>query len=157
MPLVATKYFGNKDCVEESVFDFPFGLPAFENERRFVFIEAPDHAPLVFLQSIATAGLCFPALPIQVVDSGYELAISPEDLEALELDPYRQPRNGSEILALALVALRDGSLATANLMAPVIVNLKTRRALQAIRRDSGYSHQFPVQPRNAEKACEEAC
>ncbi len=157
MPLVATKYFGNMDYLEESVFDFPFGLPAFENEKKFVFIEAPDHAPLVFLQSARTAGLCFLALPIQLVDGGYELAILAEDLRALELASERQPGPGGHTLALALVCLHDGSSATANLMAPVIVNLETRRGLQAIRSDSKYSHQFPVRLRTSGNTPERTC
>ena len=41
MPLVATKYFGKMSHLDESVFDFPFGLPAFEKEKKFVFIESP--------------------------------------------------------------------------------------------------------------------
>lgn len=151
MPLVKTKYFGNMDYVEESVFEFPFGLPAFENEKQFVFIEAADHAPLVFLQSVSTAGLCFLALPIQVVDANYRLAISEEDLSALNLDIDRQPQIGRRVLGLALVSLRDGFPATANLMAPIIINLDTRRALQAIRQDSTYSHERPLEP------CEAKC
>ena len=157
MPLVATKYFGNMDYAEESVFEFPFGLPAFEKEKRFVFIEVPDHAPLVFLQSIATPHLCFLALPIQVVDQSYELAVLREDLEALELNPQRQPKAGDHTLTLALVSLHDGFSATANLMAPIVINLATRRALQAIRADSKYSHQYPVVALNSASTCEGAC
>ena len=47
-------------------------------------------------------------------------------------------------MVLALVSLHDELLATANLMAPVVLNVKTRRGLQAIRRDSRYSHEHPV-------------
>jgi len=38
----------------------------------------------------------------------------------------------------------EGKMPTANLLAPVVVNLKTRRGLQAIQVDSSYSHQHPV-------------
>jgi len=159
MPLVDTKYFGTLPYREESVFDFPFGLPAFENEKRFVPIELPEHAPLLFLQSLAQPELCFLTLPILVVEREYRLAISSEDLAALELDAARQPLLASEALVLALVSLHDGFSATANLMAPIVVNLKTRRALQAIRQDVVYSHQHPVaSPRGNQELClGEAC
>ncbi len=157
MPLVHTKYFGIKAFEEESVFHFPFGLPGFEQERSFVFIEVPENAPLVFLQSVNRAELCFLALPVPVVDRDYRLAIAPEDLAALELDPGRQPQSASEILALALVSLHEGFSATANLMAPIIVNLQTRCALQAIRSDSVYSHQQPIGSSGAQSDCGEAC
>ncbi len=168
MLAVNTKYFGTLPCAEGSVCDFPQGLPAFEEEKSFVLIEAPtgdaqnrdasQGAPLVFLQSMARADLCFAALPILRVDKSYQLAIAPEDLEDLGLDARRQPVVGGEVMVLALVALHDQLLATANLMAPIVLNVKTRRGLQAIRRDSLYSHQHPIANQMAiTNAAEEAC
>ncbi len=144
MPQVETEYFGTTSYREDSVFEFPAGLPAFVNEKRFVPIESPQHSPLLFLQSMAQPSLCFLALPIQVVDRDYRLAVSREDLLALELAPDRQPELASEVAVLVLLSIHDGLLSTANLMAPIVVNLKTRRALQAIRQDSLYSHQHPL-------------
>jgi flagellar assembly factor FliW len=164
MPSVETKYFGTLPYTEESVFDFPQGLPAFELEKTFVLIkapaygDAPETAPLVFLQSMARASLCFAAFPILVVDKSYELAIAPEDLDELGLATTQQPALGPEVMVLALVSLRDELMATVNLMAPIVLNVKTRRGLQAIRRDSRYSHKHPVhaQP-EGQNASEGAC
>jgi flagellar assembly factor FliW len=153
MPLVDTKYFGTLTYLAESVFDFPLGLPSFESEKRFIPVELPEHAPLLFLQSLEQSELCFLALPILVVDGEYRLAVSREDLTTLELDTTRQPLLASEALVLALVSLHDGFSATANLMAPIVVNLKTRRAVQAIRQDTVYSHQHPIAARAREEAC----
>ncbi|HLK22015.1 MAG TPA: hypothetical protein VKT81_23865, partial [Bryobacteraceae bacterium] len=66
MAQIETQYFGTMTYREESVFDFPVGLPAFLNEKRFVPIESPEHSPLLFLQSMLQPSLCFLALPIQV-------------------------------------------------------------------------------------------
>jgi flagellar assembly factor FliW len=107
---------------------------------------------------LTQATLCFLAFPILVADRNYQLAVSAEDLAALDLDRGRQPKLGREVLVLALVSLHDGFSATANLMAPVVLNLETRRGLQAIRPDRLYSHQHPIQPgnpdvRNPETPC----
>jgi flagellar assembly factor FliW len=152
MAQVKTEYFGTMTYREESVFDFPAGLPAFLNEKRFVPIESPPHSPMLFLQSMIQPALCFLALPIQVVDAEYRLAVSREDLVFLDLPSDRQPLIESEVAVLVLLSLHGGLPATANLMAPIVVNLKTRRALQAIRQDSEYSHQHPI-ARVREKAC----
>jgi flagellar assembly factor FliW len=160
MPSVETKYFGTLPYAEESVFSFPQGLPAFEDDKSFVLIqapdqhEAPDRGSILFLQSMARASLCFVALPILVVDGKYELAIAPEDLEELGLDVHRQPVLREEVMVLALISLYDKLPATANLMAPVVLNVKTRRGLQAIRRDSRYSH---AQPIGGEQTAGETC
>jgi flagellar assembly factor FliW len=162
MPSLDTKYFGTLPYTEGAVFDFPHGIPGFEEEQRFVLIEVPDRAPLVFLQSMARASLCFAALPIHVVESQYELAIAPEDLEDLELEPGRQPALGVDVTVLTLISWHGQSRVTANLMAPVVLNLRTRRGLQAIRRDARYSHEHPLpgQPpseKNAGQIAGEAC
>jgi flagellar assembly factor FliW len=144
MPSLETKYFGTLPFGEDAVFHFPQGIPGFEEEQRFVLIEAGERAPLVFLQSMARANLCFAALPIQVVERQYQMAIAPEDLEELELDTGHQPALGVDVTVLALISVQSPSGVTANLMAPVVLNLKTRRGLQAIRRDARYSHEHPL-------------
>ena len=150
---VETKYFGILSCREEEVFEFHHGMPAFEAEKRFVLIELPENAPLVFLQSLTQPMLCFLAFPILVADRDYQLAVSAEDLAELDLDRGRQPELGCQVLVLALVSLQDGFSATANLMAPVVLNLKTRRGLQAIRQDRVYSHQHPIESLRPGAAC----
>lgn len=158
MRSVTTKYFGTLSCVEESIFHFPQGLPGFEDENAFVVIEAPERAPFVFLQSIERASLCFLALPILTVDKNYPLAIAPEDLATLGLDPHRQPFLGAEVTVLAMICLHDNFLPTANLMAPIVLNVKSRLGLQAIRRDAMYSHQHPIATEAAaESAAEQVC
>ncbi len=160
--MVETKYFGQLAFAEGAVFDFPHGLPAFEDEKTFVLIEEPEKAPLVFLQSTERPSLCFAAFPIQVVDRTYDLAISPEDLEELGLDAERQPDLGSEVTVLALITMHGKNVPTANLMAPVVLNVKRRRGLQAIRHDCRYSHAYclgapseatPVESTVAEEIC----
>jgi flagellar assembly factor FliW len=158
MPSIETKYFGAMPYSDGIVYEFLHGLPAFEDEKRFLLIEAPNGGPLIFLQSMKQASLCFVAFPIRIVDQGYEPAIALEDLEELGLDVTRQPDLGAEVLVLALLSLDAKAMPTANLMAPVVFNLKTRGGLQAIRRDFRYSHQYPlsVQVRDGQGE-EEAC
>ena len=153
MRSVQTKYFGILSCREEAAFEFAHGLPGFEDELAFVLIELAEQSPLVFLQSLRQPELCFLAFPILVVDRHYELAVSVEDLAALDLDPGRQPELGSEVMALALISPHEGFSATANLMAPIVLNLKARRGLQAIRQDRRYSHQHPIESPAPEAAC----
>lgn len=144
MSLLSTKYFGPIECDEQSAFHFPAGLPAFEDERSFVPMDLPDHEPLIFLQSMTTPELCFLAFPILVVDPAYHLSLSVEDLATLGLGSEAEPKIGEDLLVLALLCVRDGFPVSANLMAPIVVNLKTATAIQAIRSDSLYSHEHPV-------------
>ncbi len=153
MPQLATANFGDIDYREESVLEFPEGLPAFEQERRFVAIEEQATSPVIFLQSLARADLAFITLPALLVEPGYRPALSAEDLQALGLAAERQPEQGAEVLCLAIITISEGRPPTANLMAPVVVNLRTRRALQAIQSEAGYSHQHPLGAVFPEEVC----
>ena len=156
MPVVATKYFGTMDYQEGSVLHLPLGLPAFESERRFVLIDRPDYAPLVFLQSLNEPSLCFLSLPASTIDPAYELALSDEDRAVLQWG--REAYLGDAgLLVLTLLSLHDGLSPTANLMAPVVLNVQNRRAVQSIRLDRKYSHEYPFAladlARNPEGPC----
>jgi flagellar assembly factor FliW len=103
----------------------------------------------VFLQSCAAPELCFLAAPLAAIDSAYDLVVTPEDLRRLGLDENRQPRVNQEVLCLAILSAPENGPLTANLLAPVVIHMVTRRAVQAVRSDSRYSHQHPLAPPEA--------
>jgi flagellar assembly factor FliW len=144
MPQTATKYFGSIEYQEADAVQFPCGLPAFEDESQFLILESPASAPFVFLQSLRLPSLCFLALPVPVVDPEYQLALSDEDLHTLGLEPGRQPRIGDEVACLAVIVAPENRPITANLLAPIVINTRGRRGVQAIRSDSIYSHKHAV-------------
>lgn len=144
---------GSSSFGPETVIEFPAGLPGFEQETRFLALEQPGTKPLVFLQSLSQPELCFITLPVGAVDPDYRLEVSPEDLRLLELPENRQPQIGTEVLCLVIVSVAEARRPTANLLAPLVVNLRTRRAVQAIAPDTGYSHQYPLSGANQEDPC----
>jgi flagellar assembly factor FliW len=151
MPQVQSPHFGAIDYTNSAVLEFPEGIPAFESEKQFLVVERAETAPVVFLQSVASPGLAFMTLPASLVEPGYRLELAAEDLESLELDAARQPEEGREVLTLAIVTVDGDRSATVNLMAPVVINLKTRRALQAVQPGSGYSARHPLPARGGQE------
>jgi flagellar assembly factor FliW len=126
------------------VFHFPSGLPGFEDHQDFVFLHVPQSEPLMFLQSLSSKNLCFVLLPILVADPNYRLNLTPEELFELELPAGTEPLIGEDILCATLICVARGETPTANLMAPVVVNLRKHIGVQVIHGDSGYSHQHPL-------------
>jgi len=144
-----TRYFGPVDYDEQSVMLFPEGIPAFEQEQRFLALRQPINEPLVFLQSLANPNLCFATLPALSACPGYQLSMTPEDLEALGLEAGRQPAIGRDVLCLAILSLEENAPPTVNLLAPIVVNLHTLCGRQAIQTDSPYSHREVLPLREA--------
>ena len=140
-----TKNFGKISFEPESELEFPCGLPGFDSRKRFVAVRFVESDPLVYLQSLEDPDLCFITMPVLSVDPAYRLKVSGEDLQQLGLPAARQPRIGEDVLALTVVSIRKNG-PTANLMAPVLVNLRTRKAVQAVTQEAGYSHQHVLLP-----------
>jgi flagellar assembly factor FliW len=165
MPLVQTRRFGPLECADSSILTFAAGLPGFEDQTRFALVEQPSLTPIVFLQSLEREELCFVAAPVESLLPDYDLAVTSEDLERLALTTSRQPSPGREVLCLALLCgagngpaagncpgAKNGPV-TANLLAPVVVNVETRAAVQAVRADTRYSHRHVLAGEPNEAGC----
>jgi len=144
MSVMETKNFGEISFEPDSELVFPGGLPGFENRRGFVAIHFEQSDPLVYLQSLEDPDLCFITMPVLSVDPRYHLTLSDADLNLLDLPVRWQPRMGEDVLCLTVLSLRETG-PTANLLAPVVINLRNRKAVQAIM-ESEYSHQFELVP-----------
>lgn len=137
-------YFGSIAVDETATIEFPEGLPGFEERRRFLPLQHGAPGDLVFLQSLERADLCFLAVPVQSIRPCFELRLTAEDLELLGLPPGRQPAIGRDVAALAIISLVEGEEPSVNLRSPVVIHIRTRRAVQAIRPDDRYQCREPL-------------
>jgi flagellar assembly factor FliW len=71
----------------------------------------------------------------------YEFLISPEDRKALELPDSCE---GMQTLVIVNIAPGDSMEITANLLGPVVMNVKKRLARQIVLYQSPYSTRFPI-------------
>jgi flagellar assembly factor FliW len=153
MPAMRSKYFGELNYSSESVFRFEDGIPGFEDQTEFVFLDQPHTNPLVFMQSLHDPGLCFVAVPASVALSGYQPRLSLEDLERLGLSTGDEPQMGRDILCLALATVTEGADPTVNLASPIVLNLLNRKGLQAIQDSPEFSLRHPLLPREEALPC----
>ena len=138
---LASHYFGTLECDPCTVFHFPRGIPGFESERHFAPIEIPAQRPIVYLQSLDRPDLCLVTLPVQTVCSTYDLQLAPEDATLLGCPAHH---TGEDFLTLAILHMDERRAATANLLAPLVINRHTRQAVQAIQFDSVWTCDHPL-------------
>jgi flagellar assembly factor FliW len=142
MPSCQTRYFGLLEYSSDDLIALDGGLLGFENATSFLLMQMADQFPLVYLQSVTEPDLCFLALPVLSVRPDYRLALAPDD--AARASTPNTPVIGSDVLCLVLVTLRPEG-ATANLLAPLVINLQTRNGCQCINAEPGYSHQHAIE------------
>ncbi len=151
MPKVLSRSLGAIEFLPGEQFVFPRGLPGFPCETAFLPVEVPDQFPLVYLQSLRTPDLTFVALPAKCVVADYQLSPNAEDLACIGLSKNAQP--GPDVLCLALVCFEGNGAVTANLRAPIIINVKSRTGVQAIQSEDRYPFRYPLHTEKEATVC----
>ena len=119
---------------------FEDGLIGFPDAHRFLLVQVDDATTDVFeLRSLAEPGLGF----VTVAPGAFFPDYAPE------LDDATAGRLGlheaGDVLLLAVVTLGEsGADATANLLAPVVVNQHTAHACQAVLSEQGWPLRAPL-------------
>jgi flagellar assembly factor FliW len=116
------------------------GMPGFPQLRDFVLVRIGDQGSLFALTSLAEPDLRFLVLaPGGVFFPDYAPEIDDEALSLLEV------RDPSALLVLLVVTAGSGLAdATANLLAPIVVDQSTRRAVQVVLNGSGLPVRAPL-------------
>lgn len=144
MQTITTAYFGELEYRPSSVFEFPLGIPGFEREKAFVFVDQPSARPLMFLQSLRSPGLCFIGIPVGALVPDYRFQLSADDLATLALPVDETPGIGRDVIGLALVTVDQDAGATANLHSPLVINTQNRLGVQIIQAETVYSLRHPI-------------
>jgi flagellar assembly factor FliW len=102
------------------------GLAGFPLSEHYALVEVPD-SPLFLLRSLDVPGLEFVVVPPVLFFPGYAPEIDDASAARLGLvDPE------DALLLVVLTVTDDAFTATANLLAPVVLNQRTRVAAQIV-------------------------
>ena len=128
MKKINTARFGELNIQEDKIFHFADGLPAFEDEHRFIILPFDDDSPYSFLQSVETPELAFLMTVPFVFFPDYEFVLEDDVMAALAI------KGSEDMQVYTLVTIPGGNIKemTANLMAPVVINKETREAKQVV-------------------------
>jgi flagellar assembly factor FliW len=124
-----TPYEGDltKSLTQEDIFDFPEGLPAFEEARHFSLITTEDIKPFMYLKSLEIEDLGFVCIDPFLLSKDYLVKISAADLAILQI---KEPKHA---LVFCFVTVKeDPQENSANLLAPIIINIQNRVGKQVI-------------------------
>lgn len=126
--------FGTLEIEPEKIIEFPRGLPGFEDCRRFTLFHPEGEDPKYFiLQSLDDPAIAFYLTDPARFDFSYQIALSDDEMQALLLtDP------AEIVVAVILTKPDDAGPLTANLKAPLVLNLAAKRGIQHVFADLKY-------------------
>jgi len=138
--------FGTCTYRESEVLSFPWGLPGFASLRRFIALNLGGQEKFVWLQSLDDPSVALPTADPWQIFADYAPHLPPYATSSLDL------RNPEDFATLCVVVVTPGAAEmTMNLLAPIVVNLRTRTGRQITLETGGYSVRTPI-PRKAAPA-----
>jgi len=124
---VRTLLFGDIEIGDEYKIEFVSPILGFEDEREFVLIREKDDSPFFWLQSLKTPELAFLLADPFIFFPDYSINIEDSHI-------------GEKIAIYVIVALNeDFKLSTANLIAPIVIDIESKKAFQIVLEDSPYT------------------
>ncbi|MGM0499788.1 MAG: flagellar assembly protein FliW [Bacillota bacterium] len=134
-----TRDFGKIEIEEDQIIYFKNGLPGFETAKEFVLLPFADDSPFIIMQSLSNQELAFITVEPGNLIADYEFEISDQREKELEI------KSIEDILVLNIITLKDQLEAiTANLSAPIIINLKEKLGGQIILDNHNFSVRYPI-------------
>lgn len=135
--LVESARLGPLEVDEASVVELPAGLIGFPLLRRFALVAAEDAGLYSWLQSLDDPAVSFLLVVPAAFFPDYQPHIPDEDCIAIGLsDP------GDAQLLCLVTASDDG--VTANLLGPVLLDVRTRLARQVVLTDTALTTREPI-------------
>ena len=138
--------FGECTYAQGDIIEFPWGLPGFPNLRRWLALTVETQSSFVWLQSLDDVAVALPTADPYLIFEDYDPKIPAYAAAALEIE------NAADFTLLGVVVVTGAAEEmTMNLFAPILINLRTRKARQVVLENSGFSVRQPI-PRKAEGA-----
>jgi flagellar assembly factor FliW len=143
---ITTSYHGKIEIPDQDVWTFEKGIPGFPDEQKFAVLPIPDNDIFMILQSVKTSELAFVIANPFAFFKDYEFKIDDQTVEQLRLE-----KEADALIYSILTVQSPFEKTTANLQAPLILNVKNRQAKQLILSDTTYKTKHSITPATAAK------
>ncbi|WP_372999318.1 flagellar assembly protein FliW [Lutispora sp.] len=135
---VSTKFFGELEVQDKDIVFFEDGIPGFKEHSRYALIHDGE-SDFSYLQSVDTQNICFILVPPAVIIGNYDIEVSEDTVEKLEIEKEEYVS-----LYTILTIPEDINNMTANLKAPIVINMKNNKGKQEILDDDRYEIRHKV-------------
>ncbi|EPY2300891.1 flagellar assembly protein FliW [Clostridium sporogenes] len=134
-----TKYHGCIEYEEKDVIYFEKGIPGFEELKKFIIFPVEDNDVFSVFHSIAKEDMGIIVTSPFNIEKEYEIQLEEEQIKNLKLQDEK------DTLVLNTVTLNsDIDKITANLRAPIIINIKEKIGEQIIINSDKYKVKHPL-------------
>ena len=136
---IQTKFHGELAIQADQTWNFPKGIPGFENEKEFALLSIEDNNIFQVLQSTNTPDVAFIVANPYTVVTDYSINVDEPTIDLLDI------KTESDVFVLGVLYLKNPfETSTINLQAPLIFQTKTKKAKQMILNDNTFNLRHPI-------------
>lgn len=136
---IQTSRFGQVQLTNDDVLTFPEGLLGFQDLKKFVLLDDPNDDIFAWLQSCESPAIAFPVLEPELFAENYKVNLNRTDMESLGLSLDGRARK------FCIVTIPDDpTQMTANLKAPIVINVENKKARQCVLQDNNLAIREPI-------------
>lgn len=136
---IMTRDFGKIEINKSDIISFAAGLPGFENLEGFILLPLAEESPFIIMQAVEDPDVAFVTVEPGNLIQNYEFEISDKVENNLEIESI------SNLLILNIITLKDQiEKSTANLSAPIVINLEEKLGQQVILDDQRYQVRYEI-------------
>lgn len=137
--VVNTVRFGQLNVQEDEIIRLPQGILGFPELHDYCFVDAGDDTLILWLQSLQNPAIAFPVLEPKIFKSDYAVHLTANEKREIDLDPSQS------YAVFSIVTIpSDVTQMTANLKAPLVMNLKKQLAKQIILQENDLPIRHPM-------------
>jgi len=131
---IQTKFHGNIEIQIDQTWNFPKGIPGFEDENQYALLPIEGNDVFQVLQSTTTSDVAFiVANPYTIVED-YSFDVDDPTIALLGIQKEQ------DVFVLSVLSLKEPfATSTINLQAPLIFQSKTKLAKQMILKDDRFT------------------
>lgn len=131
--VVQTGRFGQLEFHDDEIVEFPHGVFGFPDLHKFALVDPADDTLILWMQSLEQPAIALPLLEPKIFKPDYTARLSAAELRELKLE------NISASAVFSILTIPDDvSMMSANLKAPIVINLKLRIGRQVVLQENEY-------------------
>lgn len=138
---IETTQFGTIQIEEKKIITMPADMPGFPGRKYFIILERKKTRPFYWYQCVDDPDLAFVIINPCLFKPDYSVDLT-QTLK--EMSWEADGKKNVEIYVVVNTSKGVPDKITANLIGPLLINIKRYEAVQMVIHDSSYSHKYPV-------------
>jgi flagellar assembly factor FliW len=137
--VVQTGRFGPIEVSTDEIISVPSGILGFPEDQNFCLVDPGDDTLILWFQSLSNPLLAFPVIEPRTFKSKYVVRLSAAELRELRLSSI-----GEASVFTILTIPSNLPEMTANLKAPLVINVRERVGKQVVLQENDQPIKYPI-------------